>query len=89
MIGEVLVFAIIFVPLAFLFAGFCIQKLLGPLSIVDDGWKKVREEGDFIFYSKKPWYRDKPFELYVLKKKGKSVIFKGIEEKESEKKCIK
>ena len=71
------IFAISFliaVPLAFLCA-----TAFPRFDYFDDGWKKVREEGDFIVYSKKPWYRDKPFELYVLKKKGKSVIFKGIE----------
>ena len=52
MIGEVPVFAIILIPLAFLFVIFCIylldlvaMKSFGISNLKDDGWKKVREEG--------------------------------------------
>lgn len=53
-------------------------------------WKKVREEGDFDVYAKKPWYSNKPFELYVLREKGETIHHKGVEKevKKDEKKCF-
>lgn len=90
---EAKVFAalVILIPLGIVFVLDCIFKLVEMKHhLKSDGWKKVREEGDFDVYVKTPWYSNKPFELYILREDGKTVLFRGAEKEKQkdEKECF-